>query len=705
MGIPLPGVYTNIKDLSALPQGRSGVLSVGIILQSNKGPIGQISLQTSPTDLLTSYTFKGAVGPSDDKSFYTALNTLRQTSLLYTARAYSVIDPPLYGGLIVKKEDTLGNITSVVATTDSESASIVVAGTVSVSQGDDIRIYGTSLVDGRYTVGSVTVVNQVSTIVVNEAIDLSYNYVTGTQPVLYLTRQPIPFNNQLLGAITAVASTTLTLAGDVTDFFLEGDQIKIEGSTDNDGIYKVVSAVYDNVSPNNETHVSIATPVPNVHPTHKGNIFRSSIANPDNYAFQPEDLFILTGADQGSYNGNIKISITSSTESPDSITESNVMQIVVYNAATKMQLEQPYLCNRIIGSKATNGISLFIQDVLTGSSFIKAINNPNALETLLPCNTHKESNNDIINTVQMSGGYDGSPCTTSDMINVLNLFEDKVTPIDIMANGSGALAESVAFQTALINLAETRQDIVAFLNTPLQTEQLPTNSARAAAISNYKKGLAGSTSFYSAMYAPHVTIPDTFNSRQISVGADALIIPGWLNVINTQGYPFAYAGPQYGQLSNMTAAWRIGDESGEAATLNNSSVNFIAYDSTQGSYVAWTQNTLQIANSAMRNLGAVFNVLDIKKTLSVYLKQYLQLPITNALRKSIASNVNNYMDGIKASNRVSGYIFQDISSSTDISNNTLRFILTISPAYYAQQIYLTVAIVNQTLSFQILQTL
>ena len=207
------------------------------------------------------------------------------------------------------------------------------------------------------------------------------------------------------------------------------------------------------------------------------------------------------------------------------------------------------------------------------------------------------------------------------------------------------------------------------------------------------------------MYAPHVTIPDTFNSRQISVGADALIIPGWLNVINTQGYPFAYAGPQYGQLSNMTAAWRIGDESGEAATLNNSSVNFIAYDSTQGSYVAWTQNTLQIANSAMRNLGAVFNVLDIKKTLSVYLKQYLQLPITNALRKSIASNVNNYMDGIKASNRVSGYIFQDISSSTDISNNTLRFILTISPAYYAQQIYLTVAIVNQTLSFQILQTL
>ena len=305
----------------------------------------------------------------------------------------------------------------------------------------------------------------------------------------------------------------------------------------------------------------------------------------------------------------------------------------------------------------------------------------------------------------MSGGYDGSPCTATDLVNVLNLFEDKITPIDVMANGSGELAESIVFQSALINLAETRQDIVVFLNTPLQSELMRTPSARTSSIVSYKKSLAGSTSFYSAMYTPHVTIPDTFNSRQIKVGADSVAIPGWLGVINTLGYPYAFAGPEHGTVSGIIADWKIGDGSSIAAVLNNASINFIAYQANQGSYVAWTQNTLQIANSALRNLGAIFNILDIKKSLSIYLKRYLQLPINNSLRDNIVDEVNNYMDGVKASNRVSNYVFQDVSTTTDISNNTLKYILTVSPAFYAQDIYLTVAIVNQTFDFQILQTL
>ena len=269
-----------------------------------------------------------------------------------------------------------------------------------------------------------------------------------------------------------------------------------------------------------------------------------------------------------------------------------------------------------------------------------------------------------------------------------------------MANGS---IESAIYHRAMVSLAELRQDIFAFLNSRLVDEKASTNSAKATAIINYKKNEVASTSFYAAMYAPHVRISDVWNSREIVVGADAKIIPGWLSVINNQGYPFAFAGYQYGKVTSMSTDWKIGDQSGEALALNDASVNFIVHDPIQGLYLAWTQNTLQMANSAMRNEGVVFNILDIKKTLSVYLKQYLQLPITPELREEIVSKVNNHMDGVKSANRVSDYVFQDVTTLTDESNDKLSFVLTVAPTRYAQKIYLVVNIVNQTFDFKILQ--
>jgi len=700
---PLPGVFTSIQDLSTLPQGSSGLLTVGIVLQANKGSLEKVELQTSSTDLLTNHTYTGSVSPDDDKSFFTALNILQQTNMLYTSRAYSKVDPPLYGGLIVKKENLLGNISSITASTINTQATVNIEGDItSLIQGGDIirtsevpnQLIGSSvyIVPTRFTVVSTSFTNNITTIVVSEAVTVGYSYTSGTRATVLKTRQPIPFNQQLLGAIIDVnkPSKTFSLAGDLSNFFPEGDKILISGSTGNNNNYKVVSANY--VNSQDITNVTVSETVPSA--IADGSIFRDSIVDPNNYEFQPEDLFIITGKDQGSYNANIKVNVISSTESPDSLTEPDVMQLTIYDALKNEQLELPFMCSRKIGSKATDGTSLYLEDVLLNSAYIQAINNLDVDVNILPCSS--------LGHIRMSGGYDGGALVDSDLVSALNLFEDKVIPIDIIANGS---IETSVYQAALINLAETRQDIIAFLNSRLADEKLATNSARASAISNYKKGILSSSSFYAAMYTPHVTIADTFNSRQVVVGADAMIIPGWLKVINSQGYPFAFAGYQYGRVNNMTTAWKIGDSSGEATVLNDTSVNFIAFDAIQNAYVAWTQNTLQIANSSLRNLGAVFNVLDIKKYLSIYLKQYLQLPITNSLRRTIKDNVDNYMDGIKANGRVGAFNFKDISSSTDISNNTLRFVLTISPTNYAQQIYLVVRIVNQTFDFQILQNL
>ena len=116
------------------------------------------------------------------------------------------------------------------------------------------------------------------------------------------------------------------------------------------------------------------------------------------------------------------------------------------------------------------------------------------------------------------------------------------------------------------------------------------------------------------------------------------------------------------------------------------------------------QNTLQIANSSLRNIGAVLNILDIKQTFITYFKEYLQKPITPRLREELWNKGNDYLkDKILGMNRCVNYSFVDATTDLDLADNTLRFILTIALTPYAQKIYLYMNIVNANYDFSIVQ--
>jgi hypothetical protein len=205
------------------------------------------------------------------------------------------------------------------------------------------------------------------------------------------------------------------------------------------------------------------------------------------------------------------------------------------------------------------------------------------------------------------------------------------------------------------------------------------------------------------MYAPHVKTTDTFNSRQVKIGADAVAIAGWLDIVNTLGYPYAYAGPQNGLVTGVTTDWKIGDESGEAATLNDASVNYIAFDGKVGRYYMQCQNTLQVANSSLRNIGCVLNVLDIKENLGVFLKEYSNLPITDTLRRDIMNKITSYLSPMTGT-RFYNYSFQDVTTDADIAQDTLRYLLTISLTRYASKLYCAINVVCPTYDFSMLQS-
>jgi hypothetical protein len=691
----LPGVYVSLNDLSQIPEGAQS-LNVGYVVKANRGPVNEFSLVTSPTDFLTKYTFSGTVKPTDDPTFHSIIKVLAQTNSMYVVRA--AVDP-LYGGVVIKKAKDYGAVTKVDATAET----ITITGSTTPEVGEIVLLTGTNKADGYYVVKSVA--NKVITV----TGDITENYTGTAADGAKLVRCPVaPLNAIKIADISATVASgsKITLNGNVAAKFAVGDVFSVRGATAtaNNKDFTVVSAEFKTSA--NKTEVVVEE---SVAAGEDGAAYFGSVTNPDVFAnsFGADDLMVITGINPGAYNGKIAFTLTSALDNPDAMVYHkgatgifdepctfDTMQLNVINTETGEQLES-FTFSRDPKAKAIDGTVLYVDNVVAGSAYIKVINNTADTEACASTLAGVP--------VQASGGSDGSAVTPADLVKALTVFEDKTVPISILGNGCSAEAESALFQQALVQLAVTRKDCMVFLNSRKEDEKATLPSTRAANIVDYKKNTLGSASFYGCMYAPHVTTADVFNSRDVEIGAESVAIAGWLNVLENLRYPYAYAGPRNGLVSGVVCNWKIGDMSGEAESLNDASVNYVAYDGRVGRYYMQCQNTLQVANSSLRNIGAVLNVLDIKETLATNLKEYIQLPITDQLRRDIVTTANDYLAPM-AGTRLYNYAFQDITTDADVADNTLRFLLTLSLTAYAQRIYLAINIVRASFDFSILQS-
>ena len=544
---------------------------------------------------------------------------------------------PLYGGAVLKKKVEVGTLTKAVASTDT----LTITGTTSPAVDSKIIIKG-------------TVINNSG---VKVTIDGLYTVKT-----------------------VSSSSSTITIV------------------TDEDIEYDFTAASGDNVK------VYVAPVVP----------LSTSYATPAlaKAALTANDSMMIIGKNPGAYNGELEFDIVSATDNTSDLVYyigANVgatpctfdtMQLTVRVAATKEVLET-FLFSLDPAAKTIDGISLFVDNVVEGSSYIQVLYTETAEGSHIPASFDLPVSTAPNAPMPSGAGSNGGTVEAENLVAALDLFRDKTIPVSILGNGCSAQAEDSKFQTELIRLAEDRKDLMVFLNSRKVDENYTINVDKAQHIVDYKKGTLASTSFYGCMYAPHVNASDTFNTRQVKIGTDGVAIAGWLNVINNLNYPYAYAGPQNGLVSGVTCDWKIGDESGEAQLLNDASINYVAFDGKVGRYYMQCQNTLQIANSSLRNIGCVLNVLDIKEHLGTSLKEYGQLPITNVLRRDILNAINDYLAPMTGT-RFYNYSFQDVTTDADIAQDTLRYLLTISLTRYASKIYCAINVVNSTFDFSLL---
>ena len=694
----LPGVYVSLNDLSQIPEGAQS-LNVGYVVKADRGPVNEWSLVTNPTDFLTKYTFSGTVKQTDDPTFYSILKVMAQTNSMYIVRA---ANNPLYGGVVIKKAKDFGKVIAA----DKTAETITIDGDTVPAVDEIVVVTGTNKIDGYY------IVKAVAGKVITVTGDIVEDFTAPADNKAKMVAAPIaPVSSVKIADIsgTVAANNAFILDGNVVAKFTPGDVVTVKGSSDtgyanNNGNFTVVSAEFDLETTKTTVVVKEA-----VVDGADGAIYFNSLKNPEAFAnsFTEDDLMLITGIDPGAYNGKLAFTITSSLDNKEDLVyykgatgifetpcTFDTMQLNVINMETGATVET-FMFSRDPEAKAIDGTLLYVDDVVAASAYIKVVNNTDSVD--VPNSTLAGA------PIQASGGSNGEAVTAADLTAALSVFEDKTIPISLLGNGCSAEAETTLFQQTLVQLAVTRKDCMVFLNDPKKAEAATLPSTRAANIVDYKKNDLGSTSFYGCMYAPHVKTPDIFNSKTVEIGAEAVAIAGWLNVIANLNYPYAYAGPRNGLVSGVTTEWKIGDMSGEAEQLNDASINYVAYDGKVGRYYMQTQNTLQVANSVMRNIGAVLNVLDIKETLAINLKEYLNLPITADLRRDILDNVNDYlapMVGVRFYN----YAFQDVSTDLDIADNTLRYLLTLNPTAYANKIYLVMNIVNANFDFSILQS-
>jgi hypothetical protein len=544
---------------------------------------------------------------------------------------------PKYGGAVLKKKVEVGTLTTAVANTNT----LTITGTTSPAVDSKIIIKG-------------TVINNSG---VKVTIDGLYTVKT-----------------------VSSSSSTITIV------------------TDEDIEYDFTAASGDNVK------VYVAPVVP----------LSTSYATPAlaKAALTANDSMMIIGKNPGAYNGELEFDIVSATDNTSDLVYyigANVgatpctfdtMQLTVRVAATKEVLET-FLFSLDPAAKTIDGISLFVDNVVEGSSYIQVLYTETAEGSHIPASFDLPVSTAPNAPMPSGAGSNGNTVEAENLVAALDLFRNKTIPVSILGNGCSAQAETATFQTELIKVAEDRKDIMVFLNSRKEDENYTINVDKAQHIVDYKKGTLASTSFYGCMYAPHVNASDTFNTRQVKIGTDGVAIAGWLNVINNLNYPYAYAGPQNGLVSGVTCDWKIGDESGEAQLLNDASINYVAFDGKVGRYYMQCQNTLQIANSSLRNIGCVLNVLDIKEHLGTSLKEYGQLPITNVLRRDILNAINDYLAPMTGT-RFYNYSFQDVTTDADIAQDTLRYLLTISLTRYASKIYCAINVVNSTFDFSLL---
>lgn len=397
--------------------------------------------------------------------------------------------------------------------------------------------------------------------------------------------------------------------------------------------------------------------------------------------------FLLYFENQCSAANNYVVKIFNYEDYPVKCPLEGTFVIEVYkNNNLKVPLES-FTCSRVESATDLSGNNIYLENVLQGSKYIRAIDNIAVDANEIP--------RSVPDGVAIGGGSDGTIVTTADKIKALQEIKNRETAeVAILMDGGWS---ATAYKEALDEVAKTRGDCVAITGLPYYLED---SANYLENIINYRKFEYNINSSYTAIYSPYVNIYDYYNDRYIYVSPDGYIAGAISDADKNYKIWYPVLGFKRGTLTNVYDLKRK-YKSGEMDVLYDNQINPIRYIPRKG-IVIWGQKTSQVQASSLDRLNVRLLLVAMKPSLQEFLETYIGELNTQSNRNRLKARIDGYMTNIQANDGVEA--FRTVCDETNntpetIANNELYVDMYIRPTSSIEFIKMRITLTSTDVTF------
>lgn len=364
------------------------------------------------------------------------------------------------------------------------------------------------------------------------------------------------------------------------------------------------------------------------------------------------DAMLFYSADPN--NLNISFKLYSNQDYPSMAPQPNTFVVEVYRDNI---LETSITCSRIQNLADDSGNSLYVEDAMLASNYLRCLDNKAVRETESPVS--------ITTAVAISGGTPGSLATTADMTNAVQAWKKK-DDFDITLMLTAGYTDP-AYVRALEAIAKNRGDCCVINSIPYSVENTGDYLQN---IVNYRKNTLNINSSYIATFSSNLQVFNSGLNKTLFIPSDGHIAGAIINASRNYEIFYPILGFKRGVLSNVLDVKHRYDKS-EMDALYNAQINPIRFVPGRG-IVIWGQKTMQSSSSSLDRLNARLLLCSIKPQLQTFLEDNIGELNTQQTRDKATLTISGLLERIKAKQGILDY---EVSCDPLDPNNPYKLVV------------------------------
>lgn len=292
----------------------------------------------------------------------------------------------------------------------------------------------------------------------------------------------------------------------------------------------------------------------------------------------------------------------------------------------------------------------------------------------------------------LAGGDNGLSVTTGQMVSALAPITDRIKyPVNLLLSAGYT---DIPYLQALTELAEARGDCTGILDTPVGKQGMQ------AAI-DFRKYELNIDSSFSALYTPNIQIADLSTGERRYIPPSGPVAAAYVYNDQVRNRYAAPAGLNRGPIKYALGLLHEYTPN-ELELMNPEGINTIVNKAATGPTIMW-QDTLQVAQSALRNVHIRRTVNDVKTTLADSLEFKLFDPNTESTRFQVTQLAESVLSPAYRNEGLYSYLIKcddDNNPAEVIDMDVLVCDIYIKPVRVAKGILLRTFITKTSVSFQ-----